>query len=376
MSSVNHTATMQWEDRQVVITSFSFKRGGDVIDSASNSSTDVLTNDVLQPPQWVTHYLQPPIEKISDQKELHCYFEMMGYISTKRKSLIGNINGSAVLRHEEFGINGVKCRYRNTFIQTSLEGVVIPLAYYCPVNNPLTCERVIKLEEAELSKPEKHLRQTEFKLSTMRKRKYHMTLIVASIHKPVISPDEVNIFTTNISTATREAVPSSSSNLFDKVSSSQSAIKDESKKIFHLFREIVNLRSRRRNSLVALDSVREYSGVMTEKPTLNSPAEKAAVCLVLPYYSGNLVQKSILIENIRWYREVLGFRVMIYDAKGAHYKLFQENGLFGSQHFLNDYHSYTMFDILNIDVRPTFKILDTDYDKVGLSFIVYLFSIT
>lgn len=46
-----------------------------------------------------------------------------------------------------------------------------------------------------------------------------------------------------------------------------------------------------------------------------------AVCLVFPYPSSDRVQKGILVENIRWYHEVLGFKVILYDHGGAHYEL-------------------------------------------------------
>jgi hypothetical protein len=88
---------------------------------------------------------------------------------------------------------------------------------------------------------------------------------------------------------------------------------------------------------------------------------------VLPYYTNKVVQNAILVENIRWYQSILGFRVMIYDNKGAHKHVLVKNNLLSDDSIesLIDYHDYTIFDLQHQTHRASKLIIDTDQDKVS-----------
>ena len=99
-----------------------------------------------------------------------------------------------------------------------------------------------------------------------------------------------------------------------------------------------------------------------------SPLSKSdrdvAVCLVFPYVTQDSIQHGIIVEHIRWYHEVLGLKVIVYDRDGAHHQLLASNGFFDSNKELaDDYHAYTIFDLQKQKIVK--KILDTDQDKVG-----------
>ena len=331
VSSVQHDQRR----RGVIVTSVLFQNKG--IDS-------------LQPPLWVTHYLQPTLNSTgSSDVALQCYFELLGFLDIKRMSDIGVIQGAATLVQTQGALGkGVNCSYKNTFVQERLQGTSIPLIYYCPIHNESTCRAIIAT-----SKKSKFV---NYELFTRRRSIVMRTIINVDIRK------QSNVQYHNKFSEMSNNVVLTNYSVFNKGVrewSTDSYI-PEAKKLswFEQFRKIVNLRRR----ALSFDHSSDKNGTVSVK-------HQIAVCLVLPYADADPIRKGILVEFIRWYHEVLGFKVIIHDRGGAHYWLLKTNNIFKySKQIWKDYHNYTIFDLQKQPVRSFRRILDTDYDKVCAKF--------
>ena len=327
LSSVKHDT----HQRGILITSFSFQKKENL--------------SVLHPPLWVSNYLQtvptPSTLPVSDPfAPLQCYLEMLGFLDYPRKSHIGIMRGAARLSQRQSLSATVNCNYKNTFVQQALEGDAIPLIYYCPVYEVTVCSAFTLSKE----------RYVEYELIT---KKQYSTVFQAKLHKDERLPrtrTSNNMFSTGKPSRSR--------------SNNQPSVKDTpSLGLMKRFRNIVNIRRQLRESTTT------SSRNLKESLQVTSPPDhlEAAVCLILPYKSVEAIQKGLVIEHIRWYHEVLGFKVIVYDKGGNHHDLIAANRLFDEFNELRiDYHNYTLYDLLKLEVRGRSMILDTDFDKVSV----------
>mmetsp|Transcript_16651 Transcript_16651/g.31203 ORF Transcript_16651/g.31203 Transcript_16651/m.31203 type:complete len:645 (+) Transcript_16651:151-2085(+) len=350
-------------DEGVVITSFRFR----------SVVAPQVTNSSLNPPLWVTNYLKPqPTGGDSDmgKPRLQCYIEMLGFMEFPRRSKVGNIHGVAQLMHADWGTEGVKCRYRNTFTRAASEGKYVPLVYYCEVDAVELCGQ-IAAPSTRSSNNSAFARHTSLDLKTVRDGVVYRSAVIARVRTERKVPVNVSFF--DSAQHADRAVAARSSRSSTVPDTSRSGRKKTS--IISRVRQMLFHRRQSpaySSSTTTADTVTTADSISSVSPNNNISAAagvtasgaEVAVCLVLPYNTHELMQKTILVENIRWYQDVLGFRVMIFDSNGAHRKFLAHNGVFTSSQLLRDYHDYTVFNILGHGIRMTQYILDTDFDKI------------